>query len=209
MDGEYPEFRNDALNSLALCMMASESWIEGEGMNARPLVSTFLRWEENDGSLAPSGWDAGETNGALSSLMFFCLKYLDVSEIPSWIGSLVAPDDPYWKGALMVWLLGSYDLLRTPVALPSKLEKANPRVGWQNSHSLGGRDDADHSEGFNENRLFLVSANNTVFLSEVCRQLTPDLILRWTDELASDEVLAAKLLNTSELLFDKLTAKEQ
>ena len=211
LDGEYSGFRDDVMSSLGLCLMKPEAWIVIDDKRPDELALLSLRWEEDDGTLAPSGWDAGETSPNLSAMLFFGLKYLRPAEIPSWATSLIAIKDPYWRAALMVWLLGAYDLLNTPIPLPSQLGKTNPQVNWADSHSLGSGHEPDGSEWdqhFNDNKEFLMPANNSAFVTEVRRQLTPELILEWTDAIAADAALSTSLLNTPELLFDKLTNQQ-
>ena len=207
LDGEYPEFRDDVMCSLGFCLMSPELWIAIDNGGS---ALAILRWQDDDGTMTPSGWDAGEANGALSSMFFFCLKYLKTGEMTTWVSSLLAVEDPYWKGALMVWLLGAYDFLNATAPVPAQLQKTNPRINWDDSHTLGSRYDAEVTDDsgavvFDDNTKFLIPANNSAFLSEVRLQLTPELILEWTDEIAAEAALRESLLNTPELLFDKLT----
>jgi hypothetical protein len=211
LEDEYAEFREDIINTLSLCLMKQKEWADckNEVAGTSYKKALFLVWENEEGQLEPSGWGAGESNKAFSSMMFFCLKYLSTENISTWVESLLKIKDPYWRGTFMVWLLGAYDLLMMPVPLPSKLEKTNPRVHWHDSHVLGSRFGSLGAEeppdaGFNDNKDFLVPENNAAFLAEIRERLAPEEVLNWTDSLSSDKKLAESLLNTHDLFFDRL-----
>jgi len=208
---EYVGFGADVRASLAYCLMEPEVWIESSSnrLNVPRSYPLFLVCENEEGSLEPAYWDAGETSNQLSCMMFFCLKYLPIGQIPTWVSSVMAIENPYWKGAFMVWLLGVQDLLEDKVPVPSKLKKTNPKVSWYDSHALGSRFGSIDAEEppcdeFNDNKDFLSFQSNAVFLAEIKCQLTPEALLQWTDSIATEPHLNDTLQNTADLLFDKL-----
>ncbi|MCA1818049.1 MAG: hypothetical protein LC746_16955, partial [Acidobacteria bacterium] len=109
LDGEYADFRADVINSLSLCLMKDELWCDWQDSPgaASYKKAKFLVWEDDEGKLTTSGWHAGQCSRPFSAMIFFCLKYLEPGEIVSWVRSLVEIGDPYWRGTLMVWLLGA------------------------------------------------------------------------------------------------------
>jgi len=208
---EYPGFGADVFDSLALCLMAPDVWVESSNNQLqRPhTYPLFLVGENDDGALEPLFWHAGKSNNQLSCMMFFGLKYLPTSKIPAWVSSLLAIENPYWKGAVLVWLLGAQDLLEEKIALASKIEKTSPSVKWNNSHVLGSRYGSIDAEEppcaeFNDNKDFLPAQNNPLFLAEIKRQLMPEMLIQWTDAIATEPNLDGALLYTPDLLFDRL-----
>ena len=155
-------------------------------------------------------WNSGKANRSISALMFFCLKYLNSEEITSWVNSLFSITDIYWRGALMVWLLGAYDILEESIVVPSMIEKANPEIKWENSHVLGSRYgsiDAKHPphEDFNDNKDFLAAGNTKTFLNEVRSQMTDELIVDWAESFSEDKFIAESTYNVPELLLEKFS----
>lgn len=208
---EYPGFGADVIDSLGQSLMEPDVWVESSNnqLNVPRTYPIFLAREDDDGAIAPLFWHAGESNNRLSCMMFFCLKYLPASQIPGWVSSVMAIENPYWKGALAVWLLGAQDLLGDKIARVSKIEKTNPSVKWNNWHVLRSRYGSIDAEEppcaeFNDNKDFLPAENNVLFLMEIKRQLTPEVLIQWTDAIATEPNLGDALLNTTDLLFDRL-----
>lgn len=206
---EYKGFREDVINSLSLCLMNNEFWFDYKDKGTGEVYpkTSFLSWEEENGQWVD--WDAGRANENLSAMLFFCLKYLYAEEIVTWVESLFAIRDPYWRGALMVWLLGAYDLLQEPVIAPSAAYKAKPIIRWRDSHVLGsscGSIDAEYppDERYNDNKDFLPQENVRLFLGEVRRHMTAEVIMDWADSFSRDEKLLECTYNVPEQLFDKL-----
>ena len=210
---EYEGFRDDVINSLSFCLMNESLWFEHEDENTQTvnLRPTFLNSYLDGRDKLKLGWNCGASDGNLSAMMFFCLKYLTPEEIITWVNSLFSIQDIYWKGAFSVWLLGAYDLLQEPVVIPSMIEKANPDITWDNSYSPGSRYgsiDAEHPahEDFNDNKGFLPFENTKVFLAEVRRRLSPELIIDWAAQFGQDPLAAESTYNVPELLLDKLSS---
>ncbi len=208
---EYPGFRGDVLDSLSLCLMDEELWFEhaDEATGETYPKASFLAWRDDDESVRLD-WHTGKANENLSALLFFCMKYLPAEEIGGWVGSVFAVRDPYWKGALAVWLAGAYDLLREPVVLPSMLEKSRPRLSWDDSHCLGsshGSVGAEYppDEEFNDDKDFLPPENVAATLRAVRARLTPEKILDWAECFSRDGLLAEATYGVPETLLEKVT----
>ena len=210
---EYVGFRADVIYSLSLCLMNAGLWFDYENENTqttnpRPI---FLDSYLDGNDKLKLGWNCGTSDGNLSAMMFFCLKYLTTEEIITWVESLFSIQDIYWKGAFSVWLLGAYDLLEQPTPVPSMIEKANPDISWDYSSVLGSRYgsiDAEYPphENFNDNKDFLPSDNTKVFLEEIRKQLSPKLIIDWAEQFSLDQLASESTYNIPELLLDKLSS---
>ena len=209
---EYPGFRNDVIDSLSLCLMNEELWFDYVDEKTKTIHprAKFLDTYKDGGDKLRLDWNSGTSNESLSALMFFCLKYLNLREISSWVKSLFSISDLYWKGALMVWILGAYDILKQPIISPLMIEKSNPELEWENSHTLGSRygsTDAKHPphEDYNDNKNFIPTENAKCFIKEINRYLTDELILEWAESFAEDTFVAESTYNVPELLMDKLS----
>lgn len=202
LEGEYAGFTDDALQTLGRCLMKGEFWEGCGGEAGGPPLARFLRWEEGEGANRPAPWDAGDASAALSASLFFCLKYLPAGEVAAWAESVASVEDPYFRGALVVWLLGSLDLLSEESPRAARIEKTNPRVRWHSSFLLGSSSENEHPT--NERLRFLPRENCEAFVRAVRRRVTPEALVAWADSFSEDGVLSEVLLNAPELLFDKL-----
>lgn len=207
---DYPEFRKDVISSLSVGLMVSNLWIDyqDELTGSSYPKFNFQIWRNKNGTLRMD-WNAREANCILSSMMFFCLKYLEPTEISTWIRSCISIYDPYWKGALSVWLLGACDLLCKSIIAPSDVEKAIPQVIWQGSRMLGssaGSVDAKYPpmEEYNDNIYFLPQVNIMALREEVNRLMTPELILDWAGLFSRDPFLWESTYNVPESLLTKV-----
>jgi len=212
---EYKGFRNDVINSLSFCLMNEDLWFDHHNEETREVYprATFLdTYRDGQGNLRLD-WNTGKANESLSAMMFLCLKYLNIEEISSWVKSLFSINDVYWKGALMVWLLGAYDVLEQPIVVPSMLEKASPEITWENSHALGssyGSADAKYppAEEFNDNKDFIPVENAKCFLEKIRGQITDELILHWAELFAQDRFVGESTCNVPELILDKIQKRK-
>lgn len=211
---EYKGFRDDVINSLSLCLMNEDLWFDHKDENTGTAYpkATFLDCYKDGKAQLRLDWNTGKANESFSALMFFCLKYLNPEEIISWVKSLFLIRDTYWKGTLMVWLLGAYDILKEPVVVPSMIEKANPEIDWENSHVLGSRYgsiDAKYqpAEEYNDNKDFLPAENIKIFLKEIRKQMTADVIFDWAELFTKDKYALESTYNVPELLLEKLSIR--
>lgn len=207
---EYPEFRDDVINSLSVGLMVNNLWTDFYDETTKKEYSKFAF----EAYVAKSGrlcidWNVGNANSNLSAAMFFCLKYLKPNEIFSWLHSCIQIYDPYWKGALTVWLLGIYDLLHEPIIVPSHIEWTMPKLAWSWSHVLGsdvGSIDAKYPpmNEFNDNKDFLPSENIRAFREAINRYITEELIVEWADLFSRDPFLAEGTYSVLDSLVEKL-----
>jgi len=212
LEGEYAGFREDALASLGACVMRPEAWDdcggEARAGGAHPR-GRFLTWEDEEGFVELSGWDAGRACEPLSASLFFCLKYLNEGEVGAWAESVFAVRDPYFRASLAVWLLGALDLLEAAQALPRAIEKSEPRVNWRNSFLLESAYQRQEVGGardpVNDVRDFLPRANRAAFVRAVRRLLTTEALLAWADSFSKDELLYENFYRVPDLLFERLS----
>lgn len=139
----------------------------------------------------------------MSASLFFCLKYLNEEEVAPWVESVVAIEDPYFKAALVVWLLGALDLLESEEARPSAIEESSPRVSWRNSFLLESA--YEQKDSVNRPSDFLPRENCAAFSRAIRRVVTPDALLAWADSFSEDALLHQNLFHAPDLLFDRLS----
>lgn len=210
---EYEGFREDVINSLSLCLMNDDLWFsytdeKTQLINSRAIFLDTFKDGRGDLKL---GWNAEKADENLSAMMFFCLKYLHPEEIITWSESLFSISDSYWRGALMVWLLGAFDILQEPIVVPSQVENAIPEITWMSSHLLGssyGSIDAENppAREFNDNKDFLPSENTKVFLQVIRQRMTTEVFLEWAEQFSEDKYVANSTFKVPELLMEKLSA---
>ncbi|MBW4580572.1 MAG: hypothetical protein KME42_13495 [Tildeniella nuda ZEHNDER 1965/U140] len=207
---EYPEFREDVICSLSVSLMVSDLWIDYQDELTKSSYPkfNFQIWRNKNDTLRMD-WNARKANCNLSSMMFFCLKYLEPKEIYTWIHSCISIYDPYWRGALSVWLLGASDLLCKSIIVPSDVDRAIPQVIWQGSRMLGsiaGSVDAKYPpmEEHNDNIYFLPQEKTVALREEVNRLITPELILDWAELFSHDPFLLESTYSVPESLLEKV-----
>lgn len=202
---EYPGFRQDVIDTLALVLVDKDLWqIEEDNPVPRFLIPKPVHYKD-----FKLDWHDGKADPSVSALIFFCLKYLGPGEIITWSASLFSVSDIYWKGNLLVWLYGAWDLLNSPVVLPTLIEKAMPRIKWEGSHVLThGPDSKDATgpvyEDTNYKDEFLPPENVAAFLGVIGEILTPDLLLEWMEDFSKEKLLHPDYFRTPELLYRKL-----
>lgn len=193
---EYEGFRNDVFNTLPRCLMKPEYWIDWvDEVSKQPFKRALFLSHLN----APNDWHCRGAHGEFSAVMFFCLRYLKPEEIGSWVESLTTIQDPYWRGHLLVWLLGFHELVSKPPITFRKFEKTVPKLEWYNSFLTRAWQDSNE---------FLSSQNIEVFLSEIRARISPEVLLRWVDDFAAQPKLADHLFDTPDLYFDKFFSQQ-
>ncbi|MCB5205398.1 hypothetical protein LH464_23335 [Neorhizobium sp. T786] len=180
VDPPYPQFREDALNTLGRAMMNPACWHDGRIVNGTLLHRT--KW--------PNGhWGWHDASGDLSASMFFNLKYLSPEEIPAWIASVLAIACPYWRAQLLVWFVGAHDLLEGCIEDPSGLPHRGPKIDWNWAHCLkmGNLAPGDPAP-------FFPRANCQTMLEGLTKIMNEDLLLQWLMTIAEVPELETELL---------------
>ncbi len=185
IDGRaYKDFREDALNTLGKSIMDPECW------NGENIVMCKILNSCNHNPKGRYGWD--RASGDFSSSMFFCLKYLEASQIPAWAGSALAIKSPHWRAQMIVWLVGADEILKGQIQQPSEL-KGYPSVEWDWSHCIRG--DLERREDESQ-RLpdFIPPENRNAFLETVKRTITEDVYLEWIDSIAQYDYIVSEMV---------------
>ena len=182
----YSGFLADVMCSLGRCMMAPECW---SGQHA--LTGRFLHRSNNNPRQVWRWWDA---SGDFSASLYFCLKYLPADCVAGWFKSVLAIESPHWRSQLIVWLVGSNDMLRGRMLWPSELDSgAYPSVAWEFSHGL--RPDLAKSDesGAPAMPAFLPDAARDAVLTVVHGHFTDTVFLEWLDSIGTVAELQAEL----------------
>jgi hypothetical protein len=187
----YDGFRDDAINSLSLCLMKGELWYDwvDEVTKTKILRPKFL----NDQGIT-RGWECTLTRSEVSASLFFCLKYLRVEEITSWVKSLVAINDPFWQAHLLIWLVGFDDFVKQPPGTERRIKKASPSIRWHYDFL---------SEPASNERNFLPGVNIKTFLDNVRREISAETLFRWIDSFSRQPALQGTLWTIPDTYFDK------
>ena len=167
-------------------MMAPECW---SGRHA--LVGRFLHRSNNNPRRIWRWWDA---SGDFSASLYFCLKYLPPTCIAQWLRSVLAIDSPHWRAQLIVWLVGSNDMLQGRMLWPSELDAcAYPSVTWEYSHGLRPDLAKMDESGVPAMPAFLSDAARDAVLSVVRSHFTDTVFLEWLESIGEVPELQAEL----------------
>ncbi len=188
----YKDFREDALNTLGKSIMDPECW------NGKNIAMCKILNSCNHNPKGRYGWD--RASGDFSSSMFFCLKYLEASQIPGWCASALAIESPHWRAQMIVWLVGADKILKGRLQQPSQL-KGDPSVEWDWSHCINGdiEQRQDKSKPLPD---FLPAGNRSAFLKCVKQRITEDVYLEWMDSIAQFEYIENEMLAIPSMFED-------
>lgn len=198
---DYPNFRDDVIQTATRCIMKPELWIElnDETTRQKTLRPIYLVDSEDDPQNTGRWW-CSSTIEEVSAAMFFCLRFLEPQEIITWVESLTEIEDIFWKAHLLVWLVGFDEL--TP-KLPFKtnvFERFSPTMKWRDSFLV---------DAWKEGKEFFPPENIKTFWEEINRQITAEKLLQWVDEFAAHPSLADKnYFYIPEIYFDKIICKQ-
>lgn len=182
----YKRFRNDILNTLGRCMMDPRCW-SGEDI----VIGSMLHRSNNNPNQIWRWWDA---SGDFSASMYLCLKYLPPSLVPGWFASSLAIRSPHWRAQVLVWLVGSHDLLRGLVRWPSERKiDAHPSVGWEWSHCLHAELATADQSGATPVDSFLPLTSREIALAVAREYFTEDVYLSWLESISRVPYLEAEL----------------
>lgn len=182
----YEQFQSDVLNTLGRCMMEPRCW-NGDDV----VLGSMLHRSNNNPRQVWCWWDA---SGDFSASMYLCLKYLPPPMIAGWFASVLAIRSRHWRDKVLVWLVGSSDMLRGFVHWPSEFgAEAYPSVDWAWSHCLHPELAASDQLGTSPAAYFL-PVNSRVRVLSVARQhFTDDVYLSWLDSIYKVPYLKAEL----------------
>jgi hypothetical protein len=197
---EYKGFREDVFNTLPMCLMKPEYWFDWVDERSKQPVkrAKFLIADVSNPRFAYD-WNFRVANEEVSAAMFFCLRYMTPEEMPPWVESLTMIQDPYWRGHLLVWLIGFMELVAKPPITPRQFEKTVPQLRWHDSFLARAWENATE---------FVSAQNISAFLSEVCAKISPEVLLRWVDDFAAQPMLADHLFDIPDLYFDKFFSQQ-
>ena len=182
----YKHFHSDILNTLGRCMMDPRCWNGGD-----IVVGSMLHRSNNNPNRVWCWWDA---SGDFSASMCLCLKYLAPPLVQSWLASVLAIPSPHWRAQVLVWLVGSNELLRGQVRWPSELKiEAHPSVGWEWSHCLRPELATSDESGATPVESFLPRAATEAALAVTQEYFTEDTYLAWLESISQVPYLEAEL----------------
>lgn len=193
----YPQFRSDVLNTLGRCLMVAECW-DGDDI----VIGSMLHRSNDNPNRVWCWWDA---SGDFSASMYLCLKYLPPSQVERWFASVLAIPSPHWRAQLIVWLVGSHELLTGELRWPSEWdENAYPSVSWTWSHCLRPDLATSDDSGAPAVECFLPETSREIVLAAVQRHFTDEVYLSWLESIArvpSVEAELAEIPSTFERMY--------
>jgi len=182
----YPEFQHDVLSTLGRCMMEPQCWSGGE-----IVVGSFLHRSNNNPNRVWCWWDA---SGDFSASLFFCMKYLPPALVSEWFSSVLAIESPHWRAQVLVWLIGSHDMLHGKVSWPSEFcIEDYPSVSWEWSHCLRPELASSDDSGAAAVASLLPETARVQVLKVVRLYFTEEVFLEWLDAIGSVPYLQAEL----------------
>jgi hypothetical protein len=168
IDGQYPGFRRDALETIGQALMKTEFWGENGNINLWCDV-----WHNGEGelSLAPS------CSGVISSSICFCLMYLPASNIYAWTKSLLSIECEYFRAHFLVWLVGTYQILSETSTSETTfcfnaMNNARFFINWNGSLSL------------EETNPPIPEDNIARFLATIRSDLSAQMLNEWSEQIA-------------------------
>jgi hypothetical protein len=193
---EYEGFRRDVFQTLPLRLMKSDYWTDWVDENSKQPIQRAI-FLSNPRVLHE--WNCRAAHGECSAVMFFCLRYLQPEELPGWVESITSIQDVYWRGHLLVWLVGFMELVSKPPITFRKFEKTVPQLEWDNSFLARMWEDGNE---------FLSPQNIEGFHREIRARIPPEVLLHWVDDFAAQPKLADHLFDIPDLYFDKYFSQQ-
>lgn len=182
----YQLFHSDILSTLGSCMMDPRCW-NGDDI----VVGSMLHRSNNNPKRVWCWWSA---SGDFSASMFLCLKYLPPALVPSWFKSVLAIGSPHWRAQVLVWLVGSNEMLRGAVCWPSEFRsEAEPSVAWDWSHCLRAELAALDESGATPMDSFIPDASRAGALAVASAYFTEDVYRDWLESISRVPYLQAEL----------------
>lgn len=182
----YPQFHDDVLQTLGRCIMDPRCWSDSE-----VVVGEFLHRSNNNPNKVWRWWDA---SGDLSASLFFCLKYLPYELVPGWFASVLDIPAPHWRAQVLVWLVGSHEVLNGNIKWPAELpENACPSVAWDWSHCLDSELVTSDGSGAPPMTSFLPAESSACVISAARLHFTEEVFLEWLESISRVPYLESEL----------------
>ena len=103
-------------------------------------------------------------------------------------------ESPHWRAQVLVWLVGSNDMLHGRLRWPSEFPiEAHPSVSWEWSHCLRSELAAADDSGATEVTSFLKEASRAEALAVAHAYFTEDVFLGWLESIARVPYLESEL----------------
>lgn len=189
----YDGFRDDVIRTLFRALMDKTMWTND--LKGPEFLTEF----ENGRGEIVLDWGQGRSDGNVAAMLMFGIKYLEPEEIPTWTRSVVTIDNIYWRGNLLNWLLGAYDVLKKGYVDPSTFDEDHPELSWDSAHVLN----LDRFTGYH-NSPFLTEKNISVFLSEIESLITYDLLIQSAESFQRNDFVASSTYRIPEKLAEKM-----
>lgn len=126
--------------------------------------------------------------------MFFCLKYLPGSLVGRWFQSVLDIPSPHWRAQVLVWLVGSHDMLAGRVRWPSEFViESRPSVGWEYSHCLRPELATSDESGVPPVNSLLSESARLQVLNTVSAYFTAEMFLEWLTSITRVPYLETEL----------------
>jgi hypothetical protein len=184
----YPQFPSDVLNTLGRCIMEPECW------NGEYVVVGSMLHRSNDNPKKVWGW--WDASGDFSASMYLCLKYLAPTSVQAWFNSVLAIPSPHWRAQVLVWLVGSKELLDGKLRWPSEWhDEAYPSVSWEWSHCLRPELSVSDESGAPAVDSFLEQTSRELVLAAARRHFIEDVFYDWLESISSVPYLEAELMS--------------
>lgn len=182
----YPRFLDDVLTTLGRSLMEPHCW---NGTEIK--VGAMLRRSNNNPAQVWGWWDA---SGDFSASMFFCLKYLPPACVHGWLQSVLAIPSPHWRAQVLVWLVGSHDILTGKICWPSEFDiQARPSVDWEWACCLRPELLALAGLPLDHAADFLPATSRELMLQLARTHFTSEVYLAWLESIDAVPYLAAEL----------------
>jgi hypothetical protein len=188
-----PQLPRDLLDTLGRAMFVPSIW-QGTRMRADAWCLPFSAGTIHGDMIDPAG--------AFSASCTLALKLLEPAQLPGWLASALAIDDPYWRAAWVTWLHAAAPMILDgayPDELdpdeprewrPDTLDEPNPAV-WENSHTLK-REDREQAAG-QRAQGFIDDARRDAFLAALRGLLGRGRLEQWGLALSAEVAYAGQL----------------
>lgn len=183
-EAPYIEFESDILNTLGRCIMEPSCW-QGEDI----AVGRILH--HPDEHKIWGWWDA---SGDFSASLYLCMKILPEPLVRHWFSSILAIRSSHWRAQVLVWMVGSNELLAGKLLWPSELAiDAYPSVTWQWAHYLGPELASADESGASRAEAFLPRTCRELILTLAYQYFSEDVYLEWLESFSTVPYLEAEL----------------